>query len=60
MGNITPLGNISQLYLKHLVMQFDKDVRANIFDGLNGTYSNNCNYRLMWTCEEQEMTIKAE
>ena len=41
-------------------MQLDKDVQAKIFDGLNGTYSHNYNYRLMWTCEEQEMTIKAE
>ena len=33
---------------------------AKVFDGLKGTYSHNCNYRLMWTCEEQEMTIKAK
>ena len=41
-------------------MQLDKDVQAKIFGGLNGTYTHNCNYRRMWTCEEQEMTIKAE
>ena len=42
------------------MIQLDKDVQAKVFDGLNGTYSHNSNYRLMWICEEQEMIIKAE
>ena len=42
-------------------MQLDKDaVQAQLFDGLNGTYSHNWNYRLMWTCEGQDMIIKVE
>ena len=42
-------------------MQLDKDMQAKIFDGLNGKYSHDHygNYRQMWTCEEQEMIIKA-
>ena len=41
-------------------MELDKDVQAKIFDGLKSVYSRNCNYRLMWTCEEQEIIMKVE